>query len=108
LIRLEQLSTENQPATPQKSPKPYVNYEECERNRVLPADKVLASLKRWMPMQYELAELVGKWVWITFPEPPIERVHAELSRFVYRQISGKHRRLLNCQNRSKFLKDCWN
>jgi hypothetical protein len=79
LIRPEQLSTENQPAA-QKSPKPYVNYEERERNRQLTAEKLLEILKRWMPKQYELAEVVGKWVWITFPEPPLERVRAELSQ----------------------------
>ena len=33
-----------------------------------------------MPAQFELAEVVGKWVWITFPEPPLERVRAELSQ----------------------------
>ena len=81
LIRPEQLSTENQPTvTPEKTAKSYVNYEERERNRLLTADKVLASLKRWNPRQYELAEVVGKWVWITFPEPPVERVRAELSQ----------------------------
>ncbi len=65
---------------PQKSARPYVNFEERERNRQLPVDKVLAVLRRWMPRQYELAEVVGKWIWITFPEQPIERVRADLSQ----------------------------
>src|ERR1043166_8319598 len=46
----------------------------------LPVEKVLEKLKRWMPAQYELAEVVGKWIWITFPEPPEERIRAELSQ----------------------------
>ena len=43
-------------------------------------EKVLEKLERWMPEQFKLAEVVGKWVWITFPEPPAERVRAELSQ----------------------------
>src|ERR1051326_2690891 len=60
--------------------KPYVNFAERDFNRSLPVEKVLEKLKRWMPAQYELAEVVGKWVWITFPEAPAERVRAELSQ----------------------------
>jgi hypothetical protein len=60
--------------------KPYVNFAERDFNRSLPVEKVLEKLKRWMPAQFELAEVVGKWVWITFPEPPAERVRAELSQ----------------------------
>ncbi len=60
--------------------KPYVNFEERERNRKLPVERVLEILHRWMPRQYELAEVVGKWIWITFPEQPMERVRAELSQ----------------------------
>jgi hypothetical protein len=60
--------------------KPYVNFAERDFNRTLSVEKVLEKLKRWMPAQYELAEVVGKWVWITFPEPPAERVRAELSQ----------------------------
>ena len=37
-------------------------------NRELPTQKVLALLKRELPSQYELAEIVGKWVWLDFPQ----------------------------------------
>src|SRR5262245_41424323 len=60
--------------------KPYVNFAERDFNRSLPVEKVLEKLKRWMPAQYELAEVVGKWIWISFPEPPEERIRAELSQ----------------------------
>ena len=60
--------------------RPYVNFAERDYNRQLPLDKVLAALKRWMLRQYQLAEVVGKWIWITFPEQPIERVRADLSQ----------------------------
>jgi len=60
--------------------RPYVNFEERERNRQLPMDRVLAILKRWNPRQFDLAEVVGNWIWITFPEQPDERVRADLSQ----------------------------
>ena len=37
-------------------------------NRELPTQNVLALLKRELPSQYELAEIVGKWVWLDFPQ----------------------------------------
>ncbi len=63
-----------------RSIRPYVNFAERDFNRKLPLDKVLERLRRWMPRQYELAEVVGKWIWITFPEQPVEHVRAELSQ----------------------------
>jgi hypothetical protein len=88
LSRSEQLSGNNnsqtatapaQPA-PQKTVRPYVNFEERDRNRQLPVDKVLDTLRQWMPRAYELAEVVGKWIWITFPEQPVETLRADLSQ----------------------------
>jgi hypothetical protein len=37
-------------------------------NRELPTQTVLDLLKRELPSQYELAEIVGKWVWLEFPK----------------------------------------
>lgn len=37
-------------------------------NRELPTQTVLDLLKRELPSQYELAEIVGKWVWLDFPK----------------------------------------
>ena len=59
---------------------PYVNYAERERCRALPVPEVLAHLKRWYPEVYDIAEVVGKWVWVTFPEQPAETVRAGLSQ----------------------------
>ncbi len=60
---------------------PFVNYAEREQNRALSTDKVLDLLRQWMPAQYDLAEVVGKWIWITFPEAPAEQVRGQLSQF---------------------------
>jgi len=59
---------------------PYVNYEERQKSRSLPSAEVLAHLRRWYPQAYELAEVVGKWVWVTFTEQPAENVRAGLSQ----------------------------
>ena len=36
-------------------------------NRELPTQSVLALLKAQLPQQYELAEIVGRWIWLEFP-----------------------------------------
>ena len=60
---------------------PYVNYQQREENRALSTDKVLDLLHQWLPTVYDLAEVVGKWVWVTFPEQPAEQVRGQLSQF---------------------------
>ena len=87
--RPEQLSTDKNsqpeavPAEQTKSARilPYVNYKQREENRALSTDKVLELLRKWMPEQFGLAEVVGKWVWITFTEQPAEQVRGQLSQF---------------------------
>ena len=71
-----------QPSTlnPAKPPRPYVNFQERDRNRQLPLEKVLDTLRQWIPRAYDLAEVVGKWIWISFPEQPVERIRADLSQ----------------------------
>ena len=60
---------------------PYVNFQQREENRALPTEKVLDLLRQWLPAAYALAEIVGQWVWITFPEQPAETVRGQLSQF---------------------------
>jgi len=58
-----------------------VNFQQREENRALPTEKVLDLLRQWLPAAYALAEIVGQWVWITFPEQPAEQVRGQLSQF---------------------------
>jgi hypothetical protein len=60
---------------------PFVNHEERQHNRALSTERVLELLRRWMPEQFGLAEVVGRWIWLTFPEPPDEKVRGQLSQF---------------------------
>jgi hypothetical protein len=78
--RSEQVGTVNR--AQDKAPRvlPFVDHEEREANRCLCTERVLELLRRWQPEQYNLAEVVGHWIWITFPEPPLEKVRAELSQ----------------------------
>ena len=60
---------------------PYVNFQQRDENRALSTDRVLDLLRKWLPEVYGLAEVVGKWVWVTFPEQPAEMVRGQLSQF---------------------------
>ena len=60
---------------------PYVNFAQREQNRSLSTDQVLDLLRQWLPEQLNLAEIVGKWVWVTFPKPPAEKIRGQLSQF---------------------------
>ena len=90
--RPEQLSTDkntaaqSQPAAAPEQAKParilpYVNFQQRDENRALSTDSVLDLLRKWLPEVYGLAEVVGKWVWVTFPEQPAETVRGQLSQF---------------------------
>ena len=90
--RPEQLSTDKNtaaqsqaaPAPEQAKPTrilPYVNFQQREENRALSTDSVLDLLRKWLPEVYGLAEVVGKWVWVSFPEQPAEMVRGQLSQF---------------------------
>src|SRR5882672_531319 len=63
-----------------KQAKPSVDFAKREANRLLPTEQVLKLLKRWLPRQFELAEVVGKWVWIQFTEAPEQKIRADLSQ----------------------------
>src|ERR1700761_7951748 len=44
------------------------SYAEHEANRELNTQTVLDFLKSKLPQQYELAEIVGTWIWLDFPK----------------------------------------
>jgi len=49
-------------------------------NRELPTQTVLELLKAQLPRQYELAEIVGKWVWLEFPKASHRAATTTLAR----------------------------
>jgi hypothetical protein len=79
-------STTSTTSTPSEQPQParilpYVNYQQREENRALPTEEILDLLRQWLPAAYDLAEIVGRWVWVTFPEQPAEQIRGQLSQF---------------------------
>lgn len=76
--RSEQLGSETQkPNTAKLLP---VDFDLRRANRCLPTDKVLSLLQEEAPRFFELAEVVGKWVWIQFTEKQPRDVTAILSQ----------------------------
>ena len=47
-----------------------IDTEARKKNRTLPTDKVLNLLKAQLPDVFQIAEVVGKWVWVRFNECP--------------------------------------
>ena len=60
-----------------------INTARRQANRALNTDKLLALLRSETPNFFELAEIIGKWVWIQFADKQpsqVTRVSAELGR----------------------------
>jgi len=57
-----------------------IDTETRKKNRTLPTPKVLNLLLTSAPELYRLAEVVGKWVWVTFKETPAAEVRQQLAQ----------------------------
>ena len=72
------------PAAPQTPAEPrgvlQIDREQRQANRQLPTQQVLDLLQRRLMRAYELAEVVGKWIWVAFDAPQDQQTTAELSQ----------------------------
>ncbi len=57
-----------------------IDFEQRRANRRLPTEQVLDLLQRRLRRAFELAEIVGKWVWVQFSEKQPREITAELSQ----------------------------
>ena len=57
-----------------------IDAEARKKNRTLPTPKVLNLLLTNAPDVYRLAEVVGKWVWVTFKEQPAAEIRQQLAQ----------------------------
>ena len=57
-----------------------IDSEARKANRMLPTPKVLNLLLTTAPDAYRLAEVVGKWVWVTFKEQPAAEIRQQLAQ----------------------------
>ena len=83
--RTEQLGTEQKQHSEQSADAPAkqsktVDFKQREENRLLPTERVLELLKTSLPQEWEIAEVVGKWIWIQFPDVPAEQIRHDLSQ----------------------------
>ncbi len=92
--RSEQLSTERTaeprlleaPATPsgererEQDGRLPIDLERRRANRKLPTEKLIVLLRSEAPRFFEVAEIVGKWVWVQFAEKQPREVTAVLSQ----------------------------
>ena len=81
-----QSSTNNTPAAQPEAPalKPDnrlpIDREQRIKNRTLPTPTVLQRLQTSLPHVYGLAEVVGKWVWVSFSEQPAAEIRQQLAQ----------------------------
>ena len=87
--RLPQESKQSQQAAvqPTSTPQPErvdtrlpIDTEARKANRTLPTDKVLALLHTVNPDLFNLAEVVGKWIWVQFKEQPAATLRQQLAQ----------------------------
>ena len=57
-----------------------IDSEARKKNRTLPTEKVLNLLLNSAPELYRLAEVVGKWIWVSFSEQPAPTVRQTLAQ----------------------------
>ena len=57
-----------------------IDAEARKKNRMLPITKVLDLLKSSNPGLYNLAEVVGRWIWIAFRETPAPELRQKLAQ----------------------------
>ena len=57
-----------------------IDTEERKKNRTMPTDKVLALLHTVNPDLFNLAEVVGKWIWVSFKEQPAATLRQQLAQ----------------------------
>jgi hypothetical protein len=63
-----------------KTETPTIDMVKRRRNRSLPTDRLLELMQKEAPRFWELAEVVGKWVWIQFSDKQPPEITAELSQ----------------------------
>ena len=57
-----------------------IDTEARKKNRTMPTDKVLALLHTVNPDLFNLAEVVGKWIWVAFRETPAPELRQQLAQ----------------------------
>ena len=83
--RSAQLSSNNTaaaeaPSAPKQDNRLPIDTEARKKNRTLPITKVLELLKSSNPGLFNLAEVVGRWIWVAFRETPAPELRQQLAQ----------------------------
>ena len=65
--------------TPERPPLPPINFARRRANRQLSTERVIALLQREAASFFDVAEVVGKWVWVQFTDKQPREVTAALA-----------------------------
>ena len=69
-----------QPEAPKQDKRLPIDSEARMKNRTMPTDKVLALLHTVNPDLFNLAEVVGKWIWVSFQDQPAATLRQQLAQ----------------------------
>ena len=64
---------------PIRSALPRIDYRLRRRNRSLNCSRLVRVLRTECPDLYERAEVVGRWVWVQFAQPPTVNLRRQLA-----------------------------
>jgi hypothetical protein len=78
-LKNQKSEAQNRPEQSGTDKRAKINTARREANRALNTDKLLALLRSEAPKFFELAEIVGKWVWIQFDQKQPVTVTSVLS-----------------------------
>lgn len=78
--RPEQQQSTKQTASEQNTSVVRVDFAKRQANRELPTERVIELLKSALPIAYERAEVVGKWIWVAFTDKQPQSLTAQLSQ----------------------------
>jgi hypothetical protein len=80
-VQIRTVEQQPQQTAPQKpDTRLPIDSEARKRNRSLPTEKVLNLLQTGSPDLFNLAEVVGKWVWVAFKEQPAAEIRQTLAQ----------------------------
>jgi len=79
-IRTVEQQTNSTPVEQKPDTRLPIDTEARKQNRTLPTEKVLALLQIQDRRLWEMAEVVGKWIWVSFSEQPAPTVRQTLAQ----------------------------
>ena len=60
--------------------RPVIDWNQRNRNRQLPTAELLALLRTQAPDLFAIAQVVGQWVWVQFPDKQAPEITAVLAQ----------------------------